>query len=327
MNKAIYLSILFIFMVLASCGNIKNYDAKVEVEPGTEILQAGIGNYTAKTVKKAVQTDEKNPMLGFWVGYFEQAKTSRESISIDEGFYWNRENKINISIDEIKDGLVKGHSVVAGNDRPFSGTITETKNSTGHTIYSFEVSEPGDHKYDGQFTFVIYAGRLKGTWTAYKDIEIKNRQYDLGKEFFEYDPNAQLRDQKRYIDWGKYIEEKKTYDEYDEHGEMLEWIEKEYASATDKIYEINASNMLLKKEDVENLKKGDLTIIRNTIYARHGYSFKNRPLRVFFDAQDWYIPVHTDIKADFTELEIKNIQLLLSYEKNAAEYYDSFGRG
>ena len=84
---------------------------------------------------------------------------------------------------------------------------------------------------------------------------------------------------------------------------------------------------MLKKADVENLKKGDLTIIRNTIYARHGYSFKNRPLRVFFDAQPWYIPVHTDITTDFTDIEIKNIELLMSFEENAAEYYDSFGRG
>ena len=112
-----------------------------------------------------------------------------------------------------------------------------------------------------------------------------------------------------------------------EEGEFEEWITKEFASATDKIYKINASNTLLKKSDVENLKKGDLTIIRNTIYARHGYSFKNRPLRVFFDAQSWYIPIHTDIKKEFTDIEKKNIQLLLRYEKNAIEYYDYFGRG
>ena len=73
--------------------------------------------------------------------------------------------------------------------------------------------------------------------------------------------------------------------------------------------------------------KTKLRVIRNMIYARHGYSFKNRPLRVFFDAQEWYIPVNTDIKKDLTEIEKKNIQLLLKFEKNAKEYYDYFGRG
>ena len=134
-----------------------------------------------------------------------------------------------------------------------------------------------------------------------------------------------LEEVKEYVDWNTFTEEKLT-EEYEE-GEFEEWITKEFASATKLIYSINASNVLLKKEDIENLLKGDLTIIRNTIYARHGYSFKNRPLRVFFDAQSWYIPVHTDIKADFTEIEKENIKLLLRYEKNAVEYYDYFGRG
>ena len=63
------------------------------------------------------------------------------------------------------------------------------------------------------------------------------------------------------------------------------------------------------------------------IYVRHGYSFKKRPLRVFFDPQSWYIPVFNNIKNNLTDIEKKNIKLLLRYEKNAKEYYDSFGRG
>ena len=126
------------------------------------------------------------------------------------------------------------------------------------------------------------------------------------------------------IYWNKFKEEKGTYEGADE---FEEWVSRTYSSATNSIYELNASNKLLTKKEVENLKKGDLLLIRNTIYARHGYSFKNRPLRVFFDAQNWYIPVHADIKSDFTKIEKKNIELLLRYEGNAAEYYDHFGRG
>ena len=100
-----------------------------------------------------------------------------------------------------------------------------------------------------------------------------------------------------------------------------------FASATKKIYSINASNTLLTENDVANLNKGDLLIIRNTIYARHGYSFKSRPLRVFFDNESWYMPLNTDIKNAFTDIEKKNIVLLLKYEKIAKEYYDYFGRG
>jgi len=136
---------------------------------------------------------------------------------------------------------------------------------------------------------------------------------------------------RRFVDWNSYNEWEVSYaDEFEETFEEEfdeTYIQREFATATDAIYTVNASNTLLSREQVMNLSRGDLNIIRNAIYARHGYSFKSRPLRVFFDAQSWYIPVLNDIKNDFTELEQKNIALLLKYEKNAAEYYDSFGRG
>jgi hypothetical protein len=50
-------------------------------------------------------------------------------------------------------------------------------------------------------------------------------------------------------------------------------------------------------------------------------------LRIFFDAQEWYMPISTDVKEKLTDIEKKNIQLLLQFEKNATEYYDTFGRG
>ena len=75
-------------------------------------------------------------------------------------------------------------------------------------------------------------------------------------------------------------ETKETYESED--GEVEEWFQEEYATATNAIYEINASNTALSKTDVENLSKGDLAILRNSIYARHGYSFKRKAYRVFF---------------------------------------------
>ena len=39
----------------------------------------------------------------------------------------------------------------------------------------------------------------------------------------------------------------------------------------------------LKKELVENLSKGDVFILRNLIFARHGFAFRDQNLRSFFD--------------------------------------------
>ena len=322
MRKSIFT--LIVGLIVIGCNTeIKNSDATVLVEEGTEVeANVPVPEQNNEKVSKPIEVDSMsdNSVLGYWVGYFEQ-DGGDEMLVVDDGYYWNKNNKINISIDKITDSLVVGHSVVAGNDRPFKGTIKESQDGT----LNFVVREPGDDKYDGEFRFSIADNEMVGKWTAYGDINIKNRKYTLEKKVYHYDPDIMLDRSKAYVDWTKAIEHEEEWEI--EEGEVEKWISKEFASATDQIYHINASNTPLAKSQVENLKKGDLTIIRNTIYARHGYSFKNQPLRVFFDAQDWYIPVHNNIKDEFTDLEKQNIELLLKYEKNALEYYDRFGRG
>lgn len=319
MKQLLFLCASFLFLV--NCTNaIKNSNANVVVEEGTAI--SATDTDASADEKASIPTKEK--LIGSWVGYFEADRSedfSDKVLVLDEGYVWTRDNKINISIDQIQDSMVIGHSVVAGNDRPFKGSVAKDDEGDFH----FSVKEPGDDKYDGIFNFTIKNGLLSGKWQAYKKIEIQNRIYNLELMHFEYNPRIMLDRSKAYVDWHKFVEEKETFEMEGE--EVEEWIHREFASATDLIYDINASSDVLSKSLVENLKRGDLTIIRNTIYARHGYSFKHRPLRVFFDAQPWYMPIHTDIKKEFTDLEKQNIQLLLKYEKNAAEYYDSFGRG
>ena len=83
---------------------------------------------------------------------------------------------------------------------------------------------------------------------------------------------------------------------------------------TEDVLKVNASLVKLKKEDIANMHKGDLEVIRNSIYARHGYSFKNRKMRYIFDDNvDWYIPLSTDIRDQLTEIEIANNDLLKRY--------------
>ncbi len=121
----------------------------------------------------------------------------------------------------------------------------------------------------------------------------------------------------------KYLKTKLKKEDYGD-GEVYE--REAVFSSTEDATKINASNTLLTKEMVENLTKGDILVIRNAIFARHGFSFKQKTLRSFFDFQEWYIPVQTDVRHELTDLEIKNIELLMRYEAYAKEHYDYFGR-
>lgn len=86
------------------------------------------------------------------------------------------------------------------------------------------------------------------------------------------------------------------------------------------------STRLLKTSDVDNLSKGELQMMRQEIFARHGYCFSKKEMRQRFENEDWYVPDTTDIRGRLTDIEKKNIALIKRYEKYAEEYGDEFGR-
>ncbi|HEX2684680.1 MAG TPA: YARHG domain-containing protein [Ferruginibacter sp.] len=87
-----------------------------------------------------------------------------------------------------------------------------------------------------------------------------------------------------------------------------------------------ASQRELKPEDVENMMKEDLITMRNEIYARHGYCFKKKDMRQYFEQLDWYVPDNVDVRDKLTDIEKKNIDIIKRYEKYAEEYGDEYGR-
>lgn len=317
MKKAFSMLLVIIALSISCNDAIKNSEARVVVELGTDVSD--------KT--------PKNELIGYYVGFFQDAKISDEDYKeIEEsgnetiGYYVNTQNKINLSIDEISGKTVKGHSIVAGNNRPFSGSLV-FKNGK----YECTLKEPGNNKYDGTFTCTLSKDHISGTWQAYNlGIETPKRKYSLKRMAFKYNPSVMLNDQTDYVNWEKTVEVNDTIDSHEIAG--TEEIEYEiqtmeaYATVSKKVYSLNASTLALTVSDVENLGKTDLIILRNTIYARHGYSFKDESLRHFFDAQEWYMPMYADIRDVITSLEKENIELLLRYEKNAGEYAYTFGR-
>lgn len=71
----------------------------------------------------------------------------------------------------------------------------------------------------------------------------------------------------------------------------------------------------LTSADIAGLSKSDLRIMRNTIFARHGYIFKSADLANYFSNFDWYEPRYKSIPLNaFSDTERHNIQLIQSYE-------------
>ncbi|MEN2400645.1 YARHG domain-containing protein [Flavobacterium sp. MC2016-06] len=268
---------------------------------------------------KEIRTD----LYGSWVGDFLAEERNEETESSE-----NTTNKINILIKKITASEVTGQSIVAGNSRPLKGFMKKI----GNTL-SFTLKEPGDDKNDGVFTFEIKNDTLVGTWTAYNTKKaVTKRSFELSKKEFQYDPTVMLSEDK-YVDWqNPKVEKEKNgilasdtipedNEEYDEASGITL-----YRQASESVYQINSSTEKLKESQLKNLKKLDLEILRNTIFARHGLTFKTKTVRQFFDFVDWYIPVSTNVDDKLTETEKQNIVLLKRFEKYATDNYDSFGR-
>jgi len=237
---------------------------------------------------------------GFYTGIFEATKYDPDKEVFD--------NQLTICIDSIGEKNIYGHSIVAGNDRPFSGSYHMENND-----YIVSVQEPGDNKYDGIFKFAINSkGKsLSGTWHANNNLPVTERKYKLAYNSYSYSPSFELPGE---------IIESPIYGTYNKKTGKQEVL-------TGDVLTLNASQKLLKSSDVENVFATDLEVIRNAIYARHGYSFKNLRMRTLFDnAVDWYMPASTDVTSLLTEIEKKNIELIKRYEKHATKYYDVFGR-
>lgn len=295
-------SLVLISLFGFACNNSPSEDAKnnVIVEDVQDINdeKSLTSEQKEKTQRKTAVA--KDVMLSLYVGVFKAKKLDNKKDPM-------LNNKISISLDSISNDILFGHSVVAGNIRSFKGKLTKHGG-----IYITECKEPGDDKYDGVFTFTLNPQdeSIKGAWVSNdKKLAVTERSYDLKKVEFKYNPNQEL---------GSISAE--VYQSINSKSD-------EYERITEDAGKINASTTLLTKKDVENMYKRDLEVMRNTIYARHGYSFKNREMRHFFDTYvDWYVPVSTDVSKELTEIEKKNIDLIKRYEKHAESYYDSYGR-
>ena len=287
--------------------------------------KGAVKNNDSNDTISSIHIEPTQEDVGLWSGIFEA-----DSVDYDKGDNWSLRNRISIVIQKINnDNTVEGYSVSAGNIRPFKGDLVKEGNSR-----YVMANESGDQKYDGTFKFNISEkdDSIYGTWISKRtDLPVLSRKFSLKKTMFNYDPkniliqpkygvDEEYADEYDNVDWVN--SKKKKYDELD--GE--EYFVDVQRAASDEIYKINGSTQKLTEKQLKNLHKLDLEIIRNTIYARHGYSFANRGARQFFDYVDWYVPLYTNVEDKLSPIEKDNIALLKHFEKYATDNYQQYGR-
>lgn len=67
--------------------------------------------------------------------------------------------------------------------------------------------------------------------------------------------------------------------------------------------------------ELSALSKDEVALIRNEIYARHGYVFKTEPYKSYFNEMPWYIPNPNFNENMLTPIEKQNKDTIVQYEK------------
>jgi hypothetical protein len=71
----------------------------------------------------------------------------------------------------------------------------------------------------------------------------------------------------------------------------------------------------LTEEELSELDKETLQIMRNEVYARYGYRFQDGgKMEQYFIKQNWYRPQHDDVTDFLTQVELDNIELIKKIE-------------
>jgi hypothetical protein len=83
------------------------------------------------------------------------------------------------------------------------------------------------------------------------------------------------------------------------------------------------SERLIRPAELGPLSLGELELMRNEIYARHGWIFRRPDLRNYFESQPWYRPrsdnayySNQQVEAELSPVERKNIQIIVSREND-----------
>ena len=91
----------------------------------------------------------------------------------------------------------------------------------------------------------------------------------------------------------------KSYNSNVAWGTQYDWLSTRYASYS----------------DIQYMDKGQIRVLKNSIYARHGRRFQDSQLRAYFNSQSWYNPRRDEVPAkEFNKYENYNITFLHKYE-------------
>jgi hypothetical protein len=102
----------------------------------------------------------------------------------------------------------------------------------------------------------------------------------------------------------------KEFADADSHGTSVRLRQEALAGS----FGIESSQRLLTADELSKLSPYQLKIMKNGIYARHGYSFKSQDMIDYFEKQEWYEPDPGYSESSLNAIERENLKLIKMVE-------------
>lgn len=115
-------------------------------------------------------------------------------------------------------------------------------------------------------------------------------------------------------------EDESDEEEVEEEAKITEEMEMEPSleenENSEQIYLFPSDREYITESDLIGKSMYEVALIRNEIYARHGYIFNTEPYKSYFESQDWYVPNEYFNANIFNEIEKANKDFLVKYEED-----------
>jgi len=210
-----------------------------------------------------------------------------------------------------------------------SERIDESKIKTWVPKFTFEyqsIYHFGDSEMESELILIFgiekdYAQLKTGNWSDdgkswiwhwenLKNVRIEGSKFYSNKtngEFVIYESNEHIKGLKIYESWSPLMDK----------GEFEIGIRTGLINSNFPGKYPQASMRILSPEELNEMTKPNLQIMRNEIFARYGYKFNlGGEIDLYFKNQDWYSGQHDNVNAFLTNIEKENIKLIQRIENN-----------
>lgn len=102
--------------------------------------------------------------------------------------------------------------------------------------------------------------------------------------------------------------------DYDEEDDYDEGDPLDYESDLFNEFDYILSSRKLVASDISYLSKYQLKLLRNFIYARHGYIFKTKAMKDYFSRCSWYYPEYDNVNSMLNQYEVYNAAFIKRWE-------------